>query len=63
MSPLCSRNARAPKVLVRRAQSRIDQATLEEISRDGADARSGGLIRAILEQRTRASLDGALREK
>ena len=38
---LCSRNARPSKALVERAHSRVDQATLEEISRggQGSDAR------------------------
>jgi hypothetical protein len=37
---LCSRNARPRNVLVRRAQSRIDQATLENEMKNWEDARS-----------------------
>ena len=37
----CSRNAHNQNVLVRRAQSRIDQATLESEMGKGEDARSG----------------------
>ena len=39
-SSSCSRNAHDRNVLVRRAQSRIDQAALEEMTRDGADVHS-----------------------
>ena len=38
---LCSRNARPPKALIERAHLRIDQATIEKINGDGADARIG----------------------
>jgi hypothetical protein len=44
--------------LARRAHSRINQVVLEKISREGTDTHSGELIRTILEQRTRASLEG-----
>jgi hypothetical protein len=47
-SSSCSRNAHDQNVLVRRAHSRIDQATLEIEMGNWEDARSGGLIRAIL---------------
>jgi hypothetical protein len=40
----CSRNAHDKNVLVRRAQSRINQATLESEVRDWDDARSGSSI-------------------
>ncbi len=40
----CSRNAHDQNVLVRRAQSRIDQATLENEMRKWEDARSGRSI-------------------
>ena len=70
---LCSRNARPGKALVGRAQWKINQPPSPEmvtselggsiIKGCSLDARSGGLILAILEQRTRASLEGALREK
>jgi hypothetical protein len=45
---LCSRNARDKNVLVRRAQSRIDQATLENEMRNWEDARSGRSISLYL---------------
>ncbi len=41
-SSSCSRNAHAQKVLVRRAHSRIDQATLEKEIGDWEDACSEG---------------------
>jgi hypothetical protein len=40
----CSRNAHDKNVLVRRAQSRIDQATLENEMKNWEDARSGRSI-------------------
>jgi len=46
-SSSCSRNAHDQNVLVRRAHSRIDQATLEIEMGNWEDARSGGLIRVI----------------
>lgn len=41
MALLRSRNAHDKNVLVRRAHSRIDQATLEKEARNGKTARSG----------------------
>ena len=52
---LCSRNARSEKTLVRRAHSRIDQAALEKINRDGADARSGESTRPATSRSSRMS--------
>jgi hypothetical protein len=58
-SSSCSRNAHDQHVLVRRAHSRIDQATLEIEMGNWEDARSGGLIRAILVKHQRAGLEGS----
>jgi hypothetical protein len=45
LSSSCSRNAHDQNVLVRRAQSRINQATLENEMGDWKDARSGKSLR------------------
>ena len=55
----CSRNAHDMNVLVRRAQSRIDQATLENEVEDWDNARSEGPSRQPSRERART---GAVRE-
>ncbi len=58
-SSSCSRNAHDRNVLVRRAQSRINQATLENEMGNWDNARSGRSVSPHPWERERARLEGA----